>query len=201
MHVLYEDARLVAIDKPAGVPTIPDRFGSDSVHGQLERARGEKLWVVHRLDREVGGVLLFARDPETHRALSLAFERHQIDKTYAALTDGAPAFPPGAAFRWENRLLRGKKRAYPSPHGKVAVTDAIYEGPHPSGLRWSLSPRTGRNHQLRVHLAQAGYPIVGDRLYGSARDWPDGIALRAVRIAVAEGAGLGKLIVEAAAFP
>ena len=183
MHILFEDADVVVLDKPAGTPTIPDRFGSDSVKDRLERERGEKLWVVHRLDREVGGVLVFARNADAHRALSMAFEQHRVEKTYEAVTEGVP--PEVASVRWENILLRGKKRSYASPHGKVAITDATCLGTTGQGwLRWSLRPLTGRNHQLRVHLSLAGYPIVGDALYGSTTLWPAGIALRAVRLSV-----------------
>lgn len=186
MQVLYEDEQVVAVDKPAGVPTIPDRFGSDSVQAMLERERGEKLWVVHRLDREVTGVLVFARDASAHRQLSIAFERHDAKKEYEALSEGDPPGPPGKAFHWENRLLRGKKRSYPSPHGKLAITDAIFLGELSHALHWRLAPRTGRNHQLRVHLAHAGFPILGDTLYGAHRRWHDGIALRAVRLTVGD---------------
>lgn len=201
MNVLYESDRLLVIDKPAGITTIPDRMGSDSVHGQLQRERNTKLWVVHRLDREVSGVLLFAKEPEAHRTLSMMFEQHLIRKKYEALTDGdAPAEP---ANRWQNLLLRGKKRSYESPHGKLAITEANYAGYEPSvrALRWFLTPLTGRNHQLRVHLAQHGYPIVGDLLYGNRRDWrPNEIALRAVELVMPEGEGLPALTVTAPGF-
>ena len=179
IHVLYESASIVIVDKPAGVPTIPDRFGSDCVQAVLARERSERLWVVHRLDREVSGVLVFARTAEAHRTLSMAFEDHTVHKTYEALTDGTHA---AGDHRFENKLLRGKKRAYVSPHGKPAITLATCLGPSSQGLRWRLHPVTGRNHQLRVHLAGVGCPIRGDVLYGAVGTWPDGIALRAVAI-------------------
>jgi tRNA pseudouridine32 synthase/23S rRNA pseudouridine746 synthase len=178
--VIRETQRILAVDKPAGVPTIPDRFGSDSLHAQLQRDRNERLWVVHRLDREVSGVLVFARDAATHRALSMAFEEHRITKRYEALTEGQCA--DDATFRWENKLLRGKKRSYETPHGKTAITEAVCTAHRGDLLVWRLTPLTGRNHQLRVHLSQHGYPIVGDALYGSTRAWSAGIALRAVQI-------------------
>lgn len=190
MQVLCESRDWLAIDKPAGVPTIADRFGSDNVHQQLQALRGERLWVVHRLDREVGGLLLFARNAATHAALSQAFEHRQVRKTYAAWTEGdAPAWP-GQPQHWQDPLLRGKKRAYTHPAGKPAITEAVCEGRSPQGLLiWRLLPLTGRNHQLRVQLANRGWPIAGDRLYGATTPWhSDGIALRAVRIELPSGA-------------
>ncbi len=189
MHVLLQTAALLAIDKPAGLTTIADRFGSDSVHQQLQALLGERLWVVHRLDREVGGVLLFARTATAHAALSQAFEHRAVRKTYAAWTAGEPPPQAGQRLRWEDRLLRGKKRAYPHAAGKPAITEAIWTGRSAAGLlTWHLEPLTGRNHQLRVQLAQRGWPIAGDALYGATVPWLDhAIALRAVRLELPAG--------------
>ena len=186
MDILLETAALVVVDKPAGLPTIPDRFGSASVHDLLAAQIGVHLWIVHRLDREVTGILVFAKTAEAHRALSMAFERHAVHKTYEAWTTAASPPEKGAAFHWENSLLRGKKRAYVHPAGKLAITEAVCQGgaPLPATWRFALQPQTGRSHQLRVHLANAGMPIVGDTLYGSNVPWrPQEIALRAVAIA------------------
>ena len=181
ISILAEHPDVLVVDKPAGQATIPERTGeAESVVDALRRERGEALWVVHRLDREVSGVLLFARTADAHRALSIAFEKRGVDKTYEALTEGTAS--RGATFRWENLLLRGKKRAYVSPHGKSAITEAEVIGVGP--LRWRVRPLTGRNHQIRVHLAGAGFPILGDALYGSTTAWASGIALRAVRLSI-----------------
>ncbi|MBI5608230.1 MAG: RNA pseudouridine synthase [Deltaproteobacteria bacterium] len=194
MRILLETPEFYAIDKPAGVPTIPDRLGSASVHDQFEAELAQKLWIVHRLDREVTGVLLFARTAAAHRALSLAFERGQAHKTYHAWTGGPE--PAARQFRWQDKLLRGKKRAYAHPAGKDAITLAEFAGPAPQpGLwQWQLQPLTGRNHQLRVHLASRGWPIAGDQLYGSPVPWRQGeIALRAVTLQL-DAAVLGRAI-------
>src|SRR5690606_11931946 len=90
--VLAETAAWLAVDKPAGIAVVPARgepFG-DSLRARLEAARGERLWVVHRLDRETSGVVLFARTAEAHRTLSLAFEHREVTKQYRAWTCGAP---------------------------------------------------------------------------------------------------------------
>lgn len=188
LTILAEGRGWLCIDKPAGTPTIADRFGSDSVHAQLQAQIGARAWVAHRLDREVTGLLVFATDADSHRRLSMAFEQRQVTKTYEAWCRGvAPAWQ---THRWHDRLLRGKKRSYVHALGKEAITDAQFCGHAAAGdgLRFLLHPQTGRNHQLRVHLANAGWPIDGDRLYGSAVDFADGaIALRAVAARFAAG--------------
>ena len=186
--ILQQNSDFIAVDKPAGLPTIADRFGSDCVHAQLQAQTGERLWIVHRLDREVTGVLLFARTAAAHRALSMAFEGRQVAKTYEAWCEG-PA-PAWHTAHWENTLLRGKKRAYLHPIGKLAITDATFEGPAADGLsqRLLLRPLTGRSHQLRVHVAGVGLPVVGDGLYGANRPFRLAeIALRAVELRIAAG--------------
>lgn len=201
MQILLERPDIVIVDKPAGLPSIADRFGSTSVQEQLQALRGEKLWVTHRLDREVTGILVFARTAEAHRALSMAFEQQRIHKTYLAYSGGQSPGEVGTSFTWKDLLLRGKKRAYVHPTGKPAHTDARFDGQAawPNLWQWTLEPRTGRNHQLRVHLASRGWPIAGDVLYGSTELWPlPGIALRAVRLEVPPGVLGAALVVEAA---
>src|SRR5262249_37266290 len=91
----------------------------------------------------------------------------------------------GTSYVWKSKLLRGKKRAYESPAGKLAETRALYTGSRPAGALWELHPKTGRPHQLRVHLAQHGFPILGDVLYGAKQPRDGGgIALRAVRLSL-----------------
>lgn len=195
--VLLETPHVLIVDKPAGITVIPDRHGNPDLVSQVSAARGERLWVVHRLDREVSGVLALARTADAHRALNTAFEDRTASKTYRAVTGGDPPGAPGWSTTWDSLLLHGKKRSYVSPHGKQAITDARYLGGEPGALRWELAPRTGRTHQLRVHLASAGFPIAGDALYGSTRKWGGGIALRAVRLRIPASGALPALDVEA----
>jgi tRNA pseudouridine32 synthase/23S rRNA pseudouridine746 synthase len=142
------------------------------------------------LDEEVTGVILFALTPGAHKDLSMAFENRAVGKRYEALTDlGSQSSEE--QFRqevlWECLVLRGKKRAYESPHGKPAATKAqvlakvtLGDGP---ALHWTLSPLTGRGHQLRFELFRHGFPIIGDTLYGSKRDFGrDLVALRCMAL-------------------
>jgi 23S rRNA-/tRNA-specific pseudouridylate synthase len=195
--LLAETAEGPAVDKPPGTTTIADRQGHPGVVEALAAERGERLWVVHRLDREVGGILLVARSADAHRALNRAFETRLARKVYEAFTAGDA--PPGE-HRWHNRLVHGKKRSFEAPHGLEAITEATCLGRRPPGLLWELRPLTGRTHQLRVHLAAAGFPIHGDTRYGSTVPWSDGIALRAVRLAIPAADGLAALALVAPGY-
>jgi tRNA pseudouridine32 synthase/23S rRNA pseudouridine746 synthase len=185
-HV-FDNPHFIAVDKPAGVLTVPSRLGAADPRPcagrELEAELGVRLWPVHRLDLEVSGLVLFAKHPEAHRAVSAWFEGRDVHKHYQALTEPGAAAAPTAELTWRSRLLRGKKRAYESPHGKDAQTRARCVGRRGEWLLWQLEPLTGRPHQLRVHLVAHGFVIAGDTLYGATRPWSGpGIALRAVRL-------------------
>lgn len=194
LPIVFENPRVVVIDKPAGWLSVPSRLGHDDARPcagpALQQQLGVRLWPAHRLDLDVSGLLLFAKDADAHRVLGAAFEQRSIRKTYSAVTQGPvpDALPFGETVRWESRLLRGKKRAYEHPQGKDSVTLATLVGAEPAAsaaperLFWELRPLTGRPHQLRVDLARHGCPIAGDALYGARLPWPDGIALRAVAL-------------------
>lgn len=196
--VVWQSPSLVLVDKAPLVLTVPGRQGEADprpVLGRwLEGQLGERLWPVHRLDLEVSGLVLFARTAQAHRVASRAFELRQVKKTYEALTSFAGAAPvAGERFTWQSKLVRGKRRSFEAPHGQWACTHATCEGvvdaagagefwSHTPLCRWRLEPETGKPHQLRVHLANAGHPITGDRLYGGAACEAPGIALRAVEL-------------------
>ena len=187
MNRVFDNPHFVAIDKPAGMLTVPSRLGVDDPRPcagrELERELGLRLWPVHRLDLEVSGLVLFAKDPEAHRAASAWFEGRDVHKRYQALTERGAGAPPAGEVTWRSRLLRGKKRAYESPHGKSAETRARCLGRQGDWLSWELEPLTGRPHQLRVHLAAHGFVIAGDELYGATHPFAGGgIGLRAVSL-------------------
>jgi 23S rRNA pseudouridine1911/1915/1917 synthase len=178
--IVHVDERLVAVNKPAGVSLATRRAEPHAAVARLlavlpedERlAHGlaaEDLHLVHRLDVGTSGLVLLARDADIHRDLVRAFGERLVAKLYLALVWGRPR--PGAG-RWEWPLgpdRRDRRRMRMVPTGRRAVTDyeLIAHVPHVSLLR--LKPATGRTHQLRVHLAHAGHPIVGDDLYGGPR--------------------------------
>ncbi|MNL33213.1 Ribosomal large subunit pseudouridine synthase A [compost metagenome] len=149
----------------------------------MQTQLGVQIFPVHRLDFEVSGLVLYAKNAEAHRVSNICFENRWVEKTYRALTTSQdfshiPAnvanprqhieLSVGQTFEWKSRILRGKKRAFESPQGKDSLTESCYLGKTADGfLRWDLHPVTGRSHQLRFDLSRHGFPILGDELYGS----------------------------------
>lgn len=192
LRLLAANARWLAVDKPSGIAAIPAREEDPalSLRHRLQAQLGETLWVVHRIDRETSGVMLFARDAEAHRALNLAFQRQQVAKTYLAWTAGVPDPASGEVALALHAARKGKMR--PAQAGEAgaqaARTDYALEA------RWALGeariarirchPRSGRQHQIRVHLRAIGCPILHDSLYGLATFKPPYDALPLARLAL-----------------
>jgi RluA family pseudouridine synthase len=162
--ILHEDAALVVVEKPIGLPVIPGRYDPTCLVDILSKARGEKLWVVHRIDQETSGIVLFARTAESHRFLSMAFEHHKMRKRYLALVDGAPN-PKSGEIRGALHQF-GSGRMGVDPRGKTSLTMYRTLGKADGLTLVEGEPRTGRRHQLRVHFHSLGTPIAGDGLYG-----------------------------------
>lgn len=186
--LLLADERLVAIGKAAGVSlATPRRAPEEAVERLLaslpsaERERlGEgPLWLVHRLDVTTSGVVLLARDAGTHRGLTAAFAERRVGKLYLAVVWGHPRPREG---EWAMALgpdRSDRRRMRVDPEGRPARTAYRVLGVAAHVALVALAPRTGRTHQLRVHLASAGHPIVGDDLYGGPRH--RGVRERALR--------------------
>jgi len=206
--LIFDGAGLVAVDKPPGLAVVPaaDQHPGECVRGRLERELGARLWVVHRLDRETSGVLLFARTPETHRALCLAFEERQVRKTYVAFTLGVPSPREGRIETPLHPARRGKVRpALPGEGGAwEAATRYIvrkrWERDGAAVAMVETHPETGRHHQIRAHLRSIGAPILFDRVYGpaagaaQAAGSPAGrLALHASMLAVPGAEAAGRL--------
>ncbi|HUD35028.1 MAG TPA: RluA family pseudouridine synthase [Variovorax sp.] len=173
----HEDAHLLVLEKPAGLLCVPGR-GVDKQDCLSARAlvRWPGARIVHRLDMATSGLVLMARDAATQRALGDAFADREVDKHYEAIVDGVPvATAPDAAGwstidapiapDWPRRPLRVIDAA-----GKPSLTRwrVLEAWPERRASRLLLKPLTGRTHQLRVHLASIGHPILGDALYGDA---------------------------------
>jgi 23S rRNA pseudouridine1911/1915/1917 synthase len=179
--IIHADERLLVIDKPAGVSLATRRAEPDAAAQRLVAALPEDqrraakvdaapLLLVHRLDVGTSGVVVLARDAEMHRLLSEAFTSRRVDKTYAAVVWGRPQPREG---RWSWPLApdgRDRRRMRVDAAGRSAATEYRVAGGPRFACLVILRPETGRTHQLRVHLAHAGHPIVGDDLYGGPRD-------------------------------
>ncbi len=166
--VLFEDAAFFAVNKPPGMLVIPGRGEGTgpSLRERFEAERRAKIFVVHRLDRDTSGVLLFAKTAEAHRALSMAFEAQGVRKRYLALVEGDVREP----LRLDVALAparRGRmKPVRPGEEGKDALTlvEPVERFTRFSWIR--AEPRSGRTHQIRVHLQFAGHPLAFDHQYG-----------------------------------
>jgi len=207
LSVLYEDAQLIVVDKPAGMAAHPAP-GSET--GTLVNALlahcGASLsgiggvarpGIVHRLDKDTSGVMVAAKTDAAHRGLAALFERHDIERMYVALTRGAPRQRSGTVATRIGRSTRDRKKmAVITRDGRDAVTHYRVErrfGPEdrPLAARLAMRLETGRTHQIRVHLAHIGAPCLGDPLYGS------GAPAASVRAAI-EASGLHRQALHAA---
>lgn len=192
-EIIWENESALACVKPSGWLSVPSRMGAEDPRPVLglwlQDTLRCQIYPLHRLDLEVSGLMLYAKTAEAHRALSVAWESHQIQKVYAAWTLPTTIAPKKYPTEWHDRIAKGKKRAFTAPHGKNSVTAVLAVAPtelpsHAQGLLWHLAPITGRSHQLRFALASRGAPIIGDALYGSQEKWHEspGIGLRAVSL-------------------
>lgn len=180
LRILHEDAALILVEKPSGLLSVPgkDPALADCLEARLRAACPDAL-LIHRLDMDTSGIMVFARTALAQRHLNWQFERRQVSKTYIARVDGHPAADDGRVTLpliadWPRRPLQ--KVCHES--GKAAETHwRVLSRAADGTARLSLAPRTGRSHQLRVHCAEIGHPILGDRFYA-----PDPVIAAASRL-------------------
>jgi len=202
-RLLYADAEVVAVDKPPGVAAQPT-LATDRGHlpELVARLLGAEVWPVHRLDRETSGVVVLARTREAAAALSAAFRDGAPRKTYLALCARPPAPPDGRADAplASDPTRPGRRRV--DPGGEPAATSyrTLRVGPGGHALV-EACPETGRTHQIRVHLAHLGAPLLGDARYGGPRRVLElsvpRVMLHALRLEVAHPASGALLRLEA----
>jgi 23S rRNA pseudouridine1911/1915/1917 synthase len=194
LSILYEDEALVVVDKAAGMVVHP---GAGNRAGTLVNAllgRGEPLadvgdpsrpGIVHRLDKDTSGIILVAKTDAAHRRLQEQFAARSLSKTYLALVKGSVQFDQGSVQAPIGRDSRVRERMAVRPAGTPGAREAETRYRVLERFRYatllSVKPLTGRTHQIRVHLAHAGHPVVGDRIY-AARSPRTRLALHASAI-------------------
>jgi RluA family pseudouridine synthase len=170
-RVLYRDALILVLDKPAGVAVHPGPGGGpnlESSFGELRFGLPHRPALAHRLDRDTSGCLVLGRHPKALRRLGALFAGGKVEKVYWAVVDGRPPESAGRIETGLRKLNRGSGwRMIVDPAGQRAMTDYRVRRAA-DGRAWlELRPHTGRTHQLRVHCAEFGCPVVGDRVYGN----------------------------------
>jgi 23S rRNA pseudouridine1911/1915/1917 synthase len=185
IEVLFEDDALLAVNKPAEMVTHPAYRHPDGTLWDAILARQTRLglgrpWLLHRLDRETSGVVLFAKAVEARRALVRQFERHTIQKRYLALLAGSPPNDAGAIDAPLARDPTDRRRTIVAPDGQPSHTRYWTVASH-DGVTLALAePVTGRTRQIRAHFAAMGAPLVGDALYYPEGHWGARAAPRAL---------------------
>ena len=167
---VHKDERWLILDKPSGLLTVPGKAENhkDCLEARVQKEHPEAR-IVHRLDMDTSGLIIMARTPEAHRHVGLQFERRYVDKSYIADVWGHVAQDEGEIdlpliCDWPNR----PRQMVDHENGKSALTrwNVLERGENSTRVR--LFPKTGRSHQLRVHMLSLGHPILGDNLYAHA---------------------------------
>jgi len=172
LEILHSDEAFVVVNKPTGLLTVPGRGPDkqDCLYHRVLELFPDAL-VVHRLDMDTSGLILFARSPEAQRNLSMQFEKREILKVYVAIVEGIIEQNDGMV---DFPMRKDMEQRLPPRHvvdcvrGKKAVTEWKVLERGATTTRLALFPKTGRSHQLRVHMESIGYPIVGDPIYGAS---------------------------------
>lgn len=176
LSILHEDLHILIAEKPSGLLSVPGRGDhlADCLLTRVQEAFPDAL-LVHRLDRDTSGVMVFALTAPAQKSLGQQFEARKVRKTYVARVWGEMAEKSGTVdlpliVDWPNRPLQ----MVDHENGKQAVTDWKLQRNEGETARVRLYPRTGRSHQLRVHMREIGHPILGDPFYatGAARNAP-----------------------------
>jgi len=170
LDILHQDDHVIVLDKPAGLSVLPEGWEPEALFLRqiLEEEYG-KIWVVHRLDKVTSGVMVFARTAEAHRELNRQFERHEIEKVYQAIVEGVPPWDEHTARHMlQTNVGRKHRTVVVHKRGKNAETKLKVLKRGQDAALIEAHPKTGRTHQIRVHLSALNFPILGDTLYGAS---------------------------------
>src|SRR6186997_1292393 len=167
--IIYEDEDLIALNKPSGLLSIPDREGKDISLKKLLIEKYGNIFTVHRLDKDTSGLIVFAKNETTHKLLSQQFEERQTEKIYVGLVIGSLTDKKGSVdvLISEHPAKKGLMTVYKK--GKESLTDyeVLEDFKIFSWVQFQI--HTGRTHQIRVHAKHIGHPVVCDELYGDGK--------------------------------
>jgi len=181
LNIVYEDADLIVIDKPAGLVVHPAAGNLDGtlVNALLHHCRGQlsgiggvaRPGIVHRIDKDTSGLLVVAKSDKAHEGLAQQFKAHSIDRLYAAIVYGIPQLAAGTIDTWIGRSDADRKKmaVQREGRGKHAVTHYRVSERLRGASLVECRLETGRTHQVRVHMAHLGHPLIGDPVYGRDR--------------------------------
>ena len=169
LDIILENTEFIAINKPAGLFSVPDRFGKEISLKQILEEKFGKVFIVHRLDKETSGVILFAKNAIAHKALSEMFEHRKIEKYYLGLVNGSLLYATGEidAAIAEHPFKKGEMTTVTKGKACLTTYELLQDFKIFSWVKFRI--HTGRTHQIRVHCKHIGHSIACDELYGDAK--------------------------------
>lgn len=169
LEVVFENEAFIALNKPAGLLSIPDRMQSEKSLKEMLIEKYGAIFTVHRLDKDTSGLILFAKTEAAHKFFSALFEERKIEKFYLGVVHGSPAEPSGLieAPISEHPVNKGMMTIH--RNGKPSSTGYTVLESHPSYSLVEFQLHTGRTHQIRIHAKSIGHPLVADPLYGDGK--------------------------------
>lgn len=170
IQILYQDRYLIAIDKPEGLLSVPTAFEKEkTAHAFLKKElTPKKVYIVHRLDQDTSGVMIFALNKEAQERLKDMFKEHAIERRYVAIVEGSLEKKSGT---WQSYLIEDAnyfvRSTKDKEKGQLAITHYEVRGRSKKHSWLDLRLETGKKNQIRVHCTDAGHPVAGDRKYGA----------------------------------